>query len=165
MSLPIHRWFRYSAGFAAQWVEQVLSDWKIKQEHLVLDPFAGSGTVSVVCDMMGIPSLGIEAHPFVARILEAKLLWNTPPERVSEFADAVVTKAYKQKPSKVEYPKLIKRSYEPRNLAALDSLKSVWVLLQNKSPESELVWLALTAILRSTSTAGTAQWQYIDLVK
>ncbi len=26
MALPVHRWFRYSAGFAAQWVEQVLGD-------------------------------------------------------------------------------------------------------------------------------------------
>ena len=33
--------------------------------------------------------------------------------------------------------------------------------MQDGSGESELVWLALTAILRSTSRAGTAQWQYI----
>jgi DNA modification methylase len=58
MALPIQRWFRYSAGFAAQWVEQVLAEWGIKKDHLVLDPFAGSGTVSVVCDKLGIPSLG-----------------------------------------------------------------------------------------------------------
>lgn len=161
IALPIHRWFRYSAGFAAQWVEQVLAEWKIKQDHLVLDPFAGSGTVSVVCDMMGIPSLGIEAHPVVARILKAKLLWNTPPERVSAFAESVLTEAQKQNSIKIEYPPLIKRSYEQEALASLHALKSAWVSLQDKSPESELVWLALTAILRSTSTAGTAQWQYI----
>ena len=161
IALPIHRWFRYSAGFAAQWVEQVLAEWKIKQDHLVLDPFAGSGTVSVVCDMMGIPSLGIEAHPVVARILKVKLLWNTPPERVSAFAESVLTEAQKQNSIKIEYPPLIKRSYEQEALASLHALKSAWVSLQDKSPESELVWLALTAILRSTSTAGTAQWQYI----
>ena len=26
MKLPIHRWFKYSAGFSAQWVESVLAD-------------------------------------------------------------------------------------------------------------------------------------------
>ncbi len=161
LALPIHRWFRYSAGFSAQWVEQVLAEWKIKQDHLVLDPFAGSGTVSVVCDTMGIPSLGIEAHPVVARILKAKLLWNTSPERFSAFAESVLTEAKKQNPIKIEYPPLIMRSYEQEALASLHALKSAWVSLQDKSPESELVWLALTAILRSTSTAGTAQWQYI----
>jgi hypothetical protein len=32
--------------------------------------------------------------------------------------------------------------------------------MQDQSPESELAWLALTAILRASSRAGTAQWQY-----
>lgn len=161
MALPIHRWFRYSAGFAAQWVEQVLAEWGIKKEHLVLDPFAGSGTVSVVCDTLGIPSLGVEAHPVVARILKAKLLWTTPPHSVADFAATVLTEAHKQKPHATTLPLLIERSYEPDALASLEALKSAWLLLQDNSPESELVWLALTAILRSTSTAGTAQWQYI----
>jgi hypothetical protein len=161
MALPVHRWFRYSAGFAAQWVEQVLVQWGIKKEHLVLDPFAGSGTVSVVCDTLGIPSLGVEAHPVVSRILKAKLLWATPPERVAEFAATVLTQAKKKKPHTATFPLLIERSYDPDTLATLDALKSSWLLMQDKSPESELVWLALTAILRSTSTAGTAQWQYI----
>jgi hypothetical protein len=43
----------------------------------------------------------------------------------------------------------------------LDNLKSAWSSLQDSSSESELVWLALTSILRPTSRAGTAQWQYI----
>ncbi len=161
MALPIHRWFRYSAGFAAQWVEQVLVEWGIKKEHLVLDPFAGSGTVSVVCDTLGIPSLGVEAHPVVSRILKAKLLWATPPERVAEFAATVLAQAQKRKPRTATFPLLLERSYDPDALASLDALKSSWLIVQDKSPESELVWLALTAILRSTSTAGTAQWQYI----
>jgi len=38
MSLPIHRWFRYSAGFAAQWVEAVLAKWSIQSNQVVLDP-------------------------------------------------------------------------------------------------------------------------------
>ena len=25
MKLPVHRWFRYSAGFSAQWVENVIT--------------------------------------------------------------------------------------------------------------------------------------------
>lgn len=161
MILPVHRWFRYSAGFAAQWVEQVLVEWGIKKEHLVLDPFAGSGTVSVVCDMLGISSLGIEAHPVVSRILKAKLLWTTPPERVTEFAATVLTHAKKSKPHSATYPILLKRSYDPDALVSLDALKSSWLLVRDNSPESELVWLALTAILRLSSTAGTAQWQYI----
>lgn len=161
MALPIHRWFRYSAGFAAQWVEQVLVEWGIEKQQFVLDPFAGSGTVSVVCDMLGIPSIGVEAHPVVARICKAKMLWTTPPQRLEGFAASVLKQADKRMSRAADYPLLIKRSYDCDTLVFLDAMKCSWLQLQDKSPESELVWLALTAILRPTSKAGTAQWQYI----
>jgi len=161
MILPIHRWFRYSAGFAAQWVEQLLSEWKIGESDIILDPFAGSGTVSVVCDTLGVKSIGVEAHPVVARICKAKLMWTTSPERIAYFAAQVLKTARNRKPDTTGYPPLVQRSFDTEALAVLDSLKSSWLSLQDKSPESELVWLALTAILRPTSKAGTAQWQYI----
>jgi hypothetical protein len=161
MALPVHRWFRYSAGFAAQWVEKVLAEWEIGGQHLVLDPFAGSGTVPVVCDTLGIPSLGVDAHPVVSRVCKAKLLWATPPERLADFAASVLRQAQTQDARRPDYPSLIERSYDPDALASLDALKSSWLQMQDKSSESELVWLALTAILRPTSKAGTAQWQYI----
>ena len=161
MSLPIHRWFRYSAGFAAPWVEDVLAEWCIKPGLVTLDPFVGSGTVPIVCDSIGVNSIGVEAHPMVARICKAKLLWEIDPGRVSSFAAEVLKIAKDQTPKVSSYPQLILRCFDTESLAALDSLKSAWLLLQDSSPESELVWLALTSILRPTSRAGTAQWQYI----
>ena len=161
MALPVHRWFRYSAGFAAQWVEQVLAEWGIGKQHVVLDPFAGSGTVAIVCDTRGTPSLGVDAHPVVSRVCQAKLSWTTPPERLADFAATVLRQAQTQDARRPDYPSLIERSYDPDALASLDALKSSWLQMQDKSSESELVWLALTAILRPTSKAGTAQWQYI----
>jgi DNA modification methylase len=161
MSLPVHRWFRYSAGFAAQWVEQLLSDWRIGPEHVVLDPFAGSGTVPVVCDTLGVSSVGVEAHPIVARICKAKTSWATPPERVGAFTAKILRRARTRTPDISAYPPLIQRSFDEEALKSLDTLKSAWLSLQDSSPESELVWLALTSILRPCSRAGTAQWQYI----
>jgi DNA modification methylase len=161
MSLPVHRWFRYSAGFAAEWVGQTLADWGIDPGHVVLDPFAGSGTVAVVCDTLGIESVGVEAHPLVSRVCKAKLLWATAPERVGVFAAAVAKHAVNRKPDLSHYPSLILRSFDADALAALDNLKASWLAVQDGSAESELVWLALTSILRPTSRAGTAQWQYI----
>ncbi len=161
MSLPIHRWFRYSAGFAATWVEEVLADWGIEPGNVVLDPFVGSGTVPIVCDTLGVNSIGVEAHPLVARICKTKLLWANDPERVGHFAAKVLKDAQDQKPDVSPYPQLIHRSFDTEALASLDRLKSAWLSLQDSSPESELTWLALTSILRPTSKAGTAQWQYI----
>ncbi len=161
MSLPVHRWFRYSAGFAAPWVEEVLADWQIKPGQVVLDPFVGSGTVPVACDWIGVESIGVEAHPMVARICKAKLHWDCDPLRVERFAADMLALAQEQKPEIEAFPQLIQRSFSPEILTFLTSLKSAWTILADSSPESELAWLALTAILRPTSHAGTAQWQYI----
>jgi hypothetical protein len=129
--------------------------------EVVLDPFVGSGTVPVVCDSIGVNSIGVEAHPLVARICKAKLLWESDPGRVEHFAAEVLKCAQDREPDVSPYPQLIHRSFDTEALAALDSLKSAWYSLRDSSPESELSWLALTSILRPTSRAGTAQWQYI----
>ena len=83
MRLPVHRWFRYSAGFSAEWVKWLLAERK-GRELRVLDPFVGSGTTCLACDEMGVPSLGLEAHPFVHRVALAKLSYMADPERFSQ---------------------------------------------------------------------------------
>lgn len=93
MTLPVHRWFRYSAGFAAEWVEQTLATWGIDPHHLVLDPFAGSGTVPLVCEKVGISGIGVEAHPVVARICQAKLYWSTSVDQFTTLAEQVSQEA------------------------------------------------------------------------
>ena len=152
MALPVHRWFRYSAGFAAEWVGQVLDDWRIGAGQVVLDPFAGSGTVPVVCDNRGIRSVGVEAHPIVARICRAKLSWNTPIDRFLRFAEDVIRVSQDAQHAPVAYPTLIQRSFDADVLKTLDGFRTAWLALDDKSPESELVWLAITAILRPTSS-------------
>jgi hypothetical protein len=161
MALPVHRWFRYSAGFAAEWVGQVLDEWQVNRGQIVLDPFAGSGTVPAVCDARGINGIGVEAHPMVARICRAKLTWDTPLDRFTRFAGEVVKRSQDINLAPFAYSELIQRSFDADALVALDKLRAAWLALDDRSPESELVWLAITAILRPTSSAGTAQWQYI----
>lgn len=38
LSIPIHRWFRYSAGFSALWVRELIEREKTKGRSKVLDP-------------------------------------------------------------------------------------------------------------------------------
>jgi hypothetical protein len=161
MVLPVHRWFRYSAGFSAEWVKQLLANWQFDGHHVVLDPFAGSGTVSLMCDNQGVRSIGIEAHPVVARVCKTKLLWATSIERFAALAEQIRGSAKAHASDTSIYPELIQRSFDPELLASLDALKWAWLSHDVQSAESELVWLAITAILRSCSKAGTAQWQYI----
>lgn len=161
MVLPIHRWFRYSAGFSAEWVEQLLLEWGIDQQQVVLDPFAGSGTVLLASEKLGLQSIGVEAHPTVARICRAKLFWSTGVEQFVDFAEQVHRQSRHPSPNGIAHPPLLERSFDPEILAHLVALKAAWSSCDDQSPAAALVWLAITAILRPCSSAGTAQWQYI----
>src|SRR5438045_7444475 len=80
MQLPVHRWFRYSAGFSAEWAGQVIREAAAGRAARVFDPFAGSGTVVLEAERAGVEGVGVEAHPFVARIARAKLHWREDPK-------------------------------------------------------------------------------------
>src|SRR6266849_2931026 len=75
MKQPVHRWFRYSAGFSADWVKEVITQQGTQSGALLFDPFAGSGTTVLAAQECGVNAVGIEAHPFVLRIARAKLSW------------------------------------------------------------------------------------------
>ena len=72
MALPVHRWFRYSAGFSADWVRCLIRQRRGESpSFVVLDPFSGVGTTLLACDAENIQSWGFETHPFVYRIAKA----------------------------------------------------------------------------------------------
>ncbi|HXT59830.1 MAG TPA: DNA methyltransferase [Pirellulales bacterium] len=161
MQLPVHRWFRYSAGFSAEWVRNLIRSAAMDGGR-VLDPFAGSGTVVLESEQANAESIGLEAHPFLARIARAKLGWREPPEALRRRAKQILTTTESTNHGKVAgYPPLIRKCFPDETLGKLDSLKHAMEALSGADPLSELVWLALVAILRSCSPVGTAQWQYV----
>lgn len=162
MKLPIHRWFRYSAGFSAAWVEDVL---QTSNANIVLDPFVGSGTVCVAADKLGITSYGIESHPFVFRLARGKIAW---AESINLFEIAIsrlieTATKLKVQVSKNDTPELISKCYSDENLHDLYSIKAAYVELSAGWSKSidDLVFLTINSILRATSNVGTAQWQYV----
>ncbi|HMO65430.1 MAG TPA: DNA modification methylase, partial [Verrucomicrobiota bacterium] len=56
---------------------------------------------------------------------------------------------------------LIERCYPPAVRQKLCALKQAWRRRAGDPALTELLWLALVAILRPCSPAGTAQWQYV----
>ena len=110
MSLPVHRWFRYTAGFSAQWVMDEVKKY-INEKRIenikVLDPFAGSGTTLLSCDELGVTSYGFESHPFISKVAQAKLSWNTDINSVNRLAEQVleITKILGCQTSSCRFPK------------------------------------------------------------
>jgi hypothetical protein len=159
MSLPVHRWFRYSAGFSAEWVESVIKS--APSPVRIFEPFAGSATTLLAAEAVGAESWGLEAHPFVYRVARAKLAWRTNSEAYLAKIEQIKRVARTIKSDVAGYPSLIRKCYENEALKQLDALRQGYERVRDDTVASELAWLTLVAILRKVSTAGTAQWQYI----
>ncbi len=163
MKLPIHRWFRYSAGFSAEWVEKVLKELNLDKNSLLLDPFAGSATAMISAAKVGIRSYGLETHPFVRRIGQAKLNWNIDEKTFLKHVNETISRAKGLEPKTIfRENSLLKKCYTDEILKCLESLRLAYLSLSStESSEWKLVWLAITSILRECSGVGTAQWQYV----
>ncbi len=158
---PVHRWFRYSAGFSATWVNSVIRSVADTNAVRVLDPFAGSGTVLLESEQCGHEARGLESQPFVARVARTKLLWWRDPDIFESRVHEVLAAWDGIKPDLSVYPPLILKCYPPQTLESLDRLRQAIANDPKKDDFTELSWLALAAILRSCSPVGTASWQYI----
>ena len=161
MGLPVHRWFRYSAGFSGAWAEDVISHEATNHDIRVFDPFAGSGTTLISAEQCGVQSLGIDSHPFMARVARAKLAYRSPAGEYLQRANEVVLSAKHLSPSLGSYAPLIRKCYTDEALKQLDCLRRAIKRVEDDSEPARLVWLTLVSILRSTSHAGTANWQYL----
>ncbi len=165
MVLPVHRWFRYSAGFSADWVRWLVRDRRGDSSSLVvLDPFCGVGTTLLACDAENLQSWGFESHPFIYRIANAKARGihvdlSALRSVFRRYADSIL---HYLPVEQVETPPLLIKCYTPDVLSVLFKMRDLFLAeFDNKTSESELLWLAITAILRSCSGVGTAQWQYV----
>ena len=158
--LPIHRWFKYSAGFSANWVEFIIE--KNQSFEVIADPFCGSGTTLIQASLMGKSSFGYESHPFVGKVARTKSNWYLASigllkDRIEFFLEALEVSS----PSnRVMNNELMQRIYDEENLTYVAKTASALKYL-NESVEDELIWLAVVSSLRNTSGVGTASWQYI----
>jgi len=70
----IHRWAPYVQGFSALFVQTILDQYKkVYRNPVILDPFAGCGTVLVQAKLNGYKSIGTELNPLLQFIAHTKL--------------------------------------------------------------------------------------------
>ncbi|MXF45951.1 DNA modification methylase [Raoultella sp. Lac2] len=167
MKLPVHRWFRYSAGFSAEWVNSEILKYQEEtgNKAIVLEPFTGSGTTNISSDSLKVKSYGFEGHPFIVRIAKAKQLWDTNISDFNEAGKATLNYAMSIKSDakidRYENDNLLGKCYSFESFEKLDRLKRAYEKLSTTEPVWELIRLNITSILRACSHVGTAQWQYV----
>jgi len=67
-------WYKYYAGFSADFVRDVLAGLDLASDELVIDPWNGSGTTTAVADELGVPAWGGDINPAMVVIAKARLL-------------------------------------------------------------------------------------------
>ena len=148
----LHSWIKYREGFSASLVEILIEKFGLHVGDALLDPFAGSGTTSLVAQMMGIDAVGIDLLPHSHLAWEAKsraFVYNIEELRT------IRKLATESMPSSVEtrFPHLTitESAFPEHNERDLMSF-SHWVEILDISEETRILCrLILTSILEEIS--------------
>ncbi|MCX7841140.1 MAG: site-specific DNA-methyltransferase, partial [Anaerolineae bacterium] len=162
---PIHRWFKYPAGFSYKLVEALIEDYRLDERHWILDPFVGCGTTAVVAKERGVNCVGIEAHPFVFQVAQVKTFWEFDLSALYQRIESLLMWLHKKLSREFsldvsEFPDLVHKCYSRRNLAKLKIIRDTIESFDCSEEERNFFRLALTDTLRTASSAGTG-WPYV----
>jgi len=86
---PAHDWYRFVLSYPPHLVRDYLDRFEVNNQALVLDPFCGTGTTMVECKKLGVPSVGIEAHPMSHFAATVKTNWTVSPARLRKVARSI----------------------------------------------------------------------------
>lgn len=150
------RWFRYPAGFSVQTLEACYSAFDLHPGALIVDPFAGVGTVGVKADQLGIPFAGIEAHPQVAELASLKFRRPLSPEQLLRHAESLVHAEKRGDPCSES--SLVVKSFEHETLSLLLGLRDGIEQLNEEPWQPYLKW-SLLGSLRDCASASVG-WPY-----
>lgn len=163
MRAPVHRWFTYPAGYSYKFVEAKIGEYGLTDGSTIADPFLGTGTTSVTAKMLGINSVGIEAHSFVHWVAKTKMFLNYD---VAELVNAIseITTQAQAVSNELDWqdmwPPLVYKCFTEDSLRQLAGLRHTINDYGGEPHVRDFLKLALTSTLRIVTTAGSG-WPYI----
>lgn len=86
-------WYRYYAGYSPEFVEDALAALELDPGAIVLDPWNGSGTTTLVAHQRGFSPLGFDANPALIMIARARLLGSEVVESLEPIATDILEHA------------------------------------------------------------------------
>lgn len=84
--LAFQKWHHFKEAFAPELIAKAVRA-SPRQVRACIDPFGGSGTTALACQMLGIDATTVEVNPFLADAIEAKLARYDADEVVKELAE------------------------------------------------------------------------------
>jgi hypothetical protein len=156
-SAPFDRWYRYPAGFSRSSLKLALDvAHESRSVDLVVDPFAGTGSVGTALFETGSGFAGLEAHPEIAELANLKFERRGPSGGLIEAAADVVRRT-QPAPIASEH-ELVRRCFDDEVLAKLVGLRTVIVGSSEQAWSKYLKW-ALLGTLRDVASVKVG-WPY-----
>ena len=145
----VHRWAPYIQGFSATFVQSILNQYKKDYESpVILDPFAGCGTVLTQSKLNTYKSIGTELNPLLQFIADIKVnSWDVNPEILMQTFSSIPRNL------RMPAPNFLKseNQFNKEVLKNLEFLKGGINSIPAKTPKQlkikNLILLAFSAIL------------------
>jgi DNA modification methylase len=83
---PFHDWYRFVLSFPPHLVRNYIDDFGLDRNHIVLNPFCGTGTTLVETKRHGIRAMGVEANRFAHFASSVKVDWQIDPDLLKRAA-------------------------------------------------------------------------------
>lgn len=177
-SLARHRWYFYKEGFSPALVNKAIEESDISKNDIVLDPFNGSGTVTLTAALKGINSFGFEVNPFTSFLSQVKAT-NFTEKNFKKVSDLVMLNSEKGGFSHLEnYSTFTKNNHRGKNKwlfnkDVLQAFAGGYNNLGNTSKSSKLAKLALVSAIMQNSNAKKdgkclrykSNWESLDYNK
>jgi len=128
-----HSWFRLTPGFSPFLVQKMLSTLECNSKDVILDPFSGSGTTLIECQLTDYQCYGFEINPFLHFVGETSLNWSIDVEELKETM-SLISENFVTKDKIVTFDSLnehnleIPKIYDPLRWWRQDVLKQLLVL-------------------------------------
>ena len=147
----IHHWSPYVQGFSARFVDDMLLRYAIKEGEWVLDPFVGSGTVSVCAKIKRINSVGVDLMPLMTFMSKVKTTLDLDLDEIRRELNRIKSH-WRRAPRNTSVPflKQTRRQFNSEVLGGLLILKESILTVDNERIRN-LFKLAFASILVNSS--------------
>ena len=145
----IHRWAPYVQGFSSLFVQSIFHQYrKVYRRPVILDPFAGCGTVLVQAKLNGFKSVGTELNPLLHFIANTKLnCWDVSPNYLLKTFNEMPRNKVRPAPSFLKSASQF-RSKVLHNLEFINGgIASIEASTEKQKKVKDLLMLAFSAIL------------------
>jgi DNA modification methylase len=145
----IHRWAPYVQGFSALFVQSIFDRYKEDyRKPVILDPFAGCGTVLVQAKLNGYTSCGTELNPLLHFIANTKLnSWDISHSYLFKIYHAMHKERVCLAPSFLKSTSQFRQPVLKNLERLINSIQSLKVSSEKQQKAKDLLRLAFSAIL------------------